>query len=181
MLGRLQSRIAAENPGMKISITEYNNGGAGNIAGTIAEADDLGIFGAQGLFAANLWPLTSTEPYILGGFRAFRDFDGANSNFGDVSVQTASSNVAAVAVYASTDSTRPGRVVFVAINRSTSNQVTAINGEPLEGAAHLYQMTASSAAAQSSVQPVAAGTQAVSGTSLTVTLPALSVTTIDIY
>jgi len=42
-------------------------------------------------------------------------------------------------------------------------------------------MTASSAAAQSSVQPVAAGTQAVSGTSLTVTLPALSVTTIDIY
>ena len=55
ILGRLQAKIDAENPGMKISITEYNNGGAQHIAGTIAEADDLGIFGAQGLFAANLW------------------------------------------------------------------------------------------------------------------------------
>ena len=28
---------------MKISITEYNNGGGQHIAGTIAEADNLGI------------------------------------------------------------------------------------------------------------------------------------------
>ncbi|HKN23511.1 MAG TPA: glycoside hydrolase family 44 protein [Candidatus Acidoferrum sp.] len=181
MLGRLQSRIAAENPGMKISITEYNNGGGQHIAGTIAQADNLGIFGAQNLFAANLWPLNSTSPYILAGYRAFRDFDNANSNFGDTSIQTTSSNVANVVVYASTDTTIPGRVVFVAINRSTSSQVTAINGQSLSGTAHLFQMTATTAQGQSPIQPVLVGTQAASGTSLTVTLPPLSVTTIDVY
>lgn len=181
ILGRLQSRIAAENPGMKISITEYNNGGGQHIAGTIAQADNLGIFGAQDIFAANLWPLNDTSPYILAAFRAFRDFDDANSNFGDTSLHATSSNVANVVVYASTDSTVSGRVVFVAINRSTSTQVTAITGQTLSGTAHLFQMTASSAQGQSPIQPVAAGTQAVSGTSLTVTLPGLSVTTIDIY
>lgn len=181
ILGRLQSRIAAENPGMKISITEYNNGGGQHIAGTIAEADNLGIFGAQNVFAANLWPLNSTSPYILAGFRAFRDFDSNNSNFGDTSVQATSSNVANVVVYASTDTANPGRVVFVAINRSTTNQVTAINGLTLTGTAHLFQITAASAQGQSPIAPVSAGTQAVSGTSLAVTLPALSVTTIDVY
>jgi Glycoside hydrolase family 44 len=181
ILGRLQSRIASENPGMKLSITEYNNGGGQHIAGTIAQADNLGVFGAQNLFAANLWPLNDTSPYILAGFRAFRDYDNNNSNFGDSALQSTSSNVANVVVYASTDSTTPGRVVFVAINRSTSSQVTAINGQALSGTAHLYQMTATSAQGQNPIQPVSAGTQAVSGSSLTVALPALSVTTIDIF
>jgi len=81
----------------------------------------------------------------------------------------------------STDTARPGRVVMVAINRSTSTQVTAINGQTLTGTAHLFQMTAASAKAQGVVQPVAAGSQAVSGASLTLSLPALSVTTVDIY
>jgi hypothetical protein len=181
ILGRLQAKIAAESPGTKLSITEYNNGGAQHIAGTIAQADNLGVFGAQSLFAANLWPLQANETYLLAGFRAYRNFDGANHNFGDTSVAATSSNVGNVVVYVSTDTSRPGRVVMVAINRSTSTQVTAINGQALTGTAHLFQMTAASAAGQSVVQPVAAGSQPVSGSSLTVSLPALSVTTIDIY
>jgi hypothetical protein len=70
-------------------------------------------------------------------------------------------------------------------NRSTSSQVTAITGQPLSGTAHLYQMTAASAqpqfAAGNPVEPVSAGTMPVSGNSLTITLPALSVTSIDIH
>jgi hypothetical protein len=181
LLPRLQAKIASENPGMKLSITEYNNGGAQHIAGTIAQADNLGVFGAQGLFAANMWPLVSSEPYLLAGFRAFRNFDGANHNFGDTSVQATSSNVGNVAVYVSTDTTRAGRVVMVAINRSSATQTTTISGQPVSGTAHLFQMTAATAGTQGTVAPVASGTQAVSGSSLTVTLPSLSVTTIDIY
>ena len=181
ILGRLQSRINAEFPGMRIAITEYENGGWNHIAGTIAQADNLGIFGAQGVFAANFWPPNGTYSYALAGFRAFRDFDGANSSFGDTSLQATSSNVQNVVVYASTDSTTPGRVVFVAINRSTSAQVTAITGQSLSGTAHLYQMTATTAQGQSPVAPVSAGTMPASGSSLTLTLPALSVTTIDIH
>lgn len=180
ILGRLQAKINSEFPAMKLSITEYENGGWNHIAGTIAEADDLGIFGSQGLFAASFWPPNGTYPYALAGFRAFRDYDGAGANFGDTSLQSASSNVTNVVVYASADSSTPGRFVFVAINRSTSSQVTAINGQSLSGTAHLYQMTAASTQGQNPIQPVSIGTMAVSGSSLTVTLPALSVTTIEV-
>jgi fibronectin type 3 domain-containing protein len=185
LLGRLQAKINAENPGMKISITEYENGGWNHIAGTIAQADNLGIFGAQGLFAANFWPPNGTYPYALAGFSAYRGFDGATACFGDTSVQAASSDVSSVMVYASLDSSTPGRVVFVAINRSTSSKVTEISGQTVSGTAYIYQMTAASAQTQvsggASVQPVAAGSMAASGSSFTITLPALSVTTIDIH
>jgi fibronectin type 3 domain-containing protein len=180
ILGRLQAKINAEFPGMKISLTEYENGGWNHIAGTIAQADNLGIFGSQGVFAANFWPPNGTYSYALAGFRAFRDFDGAGANFGDTSLQTSSSNVQNVVVYASMDSTTPSRYVFVAINRSTTMQVTAINGQSLSGTANLYQMTAASAQGQTPVQPVSIGTTPVSGSSLTITLPALSVTTIEV-
>jgi len=181
LLGRLETKINAENPGMKISITEYENGGWNHIAGTIAQADNLGIFGSQGLFAASFWPPNGTYSYALAGFRAYRGFDGANASFGDTSLGATSSNVQNVVVYASTDSTTPGRTVFVAINRSTSAQVTAINGATLSGTAHLYQITAASAQGQNPVAPVAIGTMAVSGSSMTITLPALSVTTMDVH
>lgn len=181
ILGRLQAKIAIENPGMKIAITEYENGGFNHIAGTIAQADNLGIFGSLGIVAANFWPPNGTYSYALAGFRAYRDFDGAGSNFGDTSLASTSSDAASVVVYASTDTTTPGRLVFVAINRSMAQKITAITGQSLSGTAHLYQMTASTAAGQSLVQPVFIGTLAVSGSSLTVTLPAYSVTTIEVH
>lgn len=180
ILGRLQSKINAEFPGMKISLTEYESGGWNHIAGTIAQADNLGIFGSQGVFAANFWPPNGTYSYALAGFRAFRDFDGAGANFGDTSLQSTSSNVQNVVVYASSDSMTQGRYVFVAINRSTMQQAIAIEGQSLSGTAELYQMTAVTAQGQSTVQPVSIGSVPVSGSTLTLTLPALSVTTIEV-
>jgi hypothetical protein len=179
LLPRLQSKINAEFPGTKISITEYENGGDNHIAGTIAQADNLGIFGSQSVYAATLWPL-GTCPYILAGFRAFRGFDGSTADFGDTSLQATSSNVQNVVAYASLDSTTPGRIVFVAINRSPSSQVTAITGQALTGTATIYQMTATSAQGQNPIKPVSAGQMPVSGTSMSITLPPLSVTTIQI-
>jgi hypothetical protein len=181
ILGRLQAKIAAENPGMKIAITEYNNGGGEHIAGTIAQADNLGIFGSQGVFAAAFWPLNSNDTYILAGFRAFRGFDGVNASFGDISLESTSTSVQDVVVYASQDSATPGRAVFVAINRSASAKVTAINGQPLSGTAYLYQLTAASAQNQNPVEPILAGQMPATGSSLTITLPPLSVTTIDVH
>jgi hypothetical protein len=180
LLPRLQAKIAAGFPGTKLSITEYENGGDNHIAGTIAQADNLGIFGSQGVFAATLWPLSNNIPYILAGFRAFRGFDGANASFGDTSLLATSSNVQNVTVYASTDTTQPGRIVFVAINRSTAQQVTAVTGATLSGTASIYQMTATSAQGQNPIHPVLVQTTPASGTSLTVTLPALSVSTIEV-
>ena len=117
----------------------------------------------------------------MAGFRAYRNFDGANSNFGDTLLQSTSSNVQNVTVYASKDSTKPGRVVFVAINRANTAQITAITGASLSGTAHMFQITATTAQGQTPITPVAIGQTAVSGSSLTLTLPAYSVTTIDIH
>ena len=180
LLTRLQAKINAEFPSMKISLTEYESGGWNHIAGTIAQADNLGIFGSQGVFAANFWPPNGTYSYALAGFRAFRDFDGAGANFGDTSLLATSSNVQNVVVYASSDSGTAGRFVFVAINRSASSQVTAVSGLGLSGTAKLYQITAASAQGQNPVEPVSIGTMPVSGSSFTITLPALSVTTIEV-
>jgi len=182
IIPRLQAKINAEFPAMKgIAITEYEGGGWNHIAGTIAQADMLGIFGVQGLYAATLWPPNGTFDYAMAGFRAFRGFNGSAANFGDTSVQADSSDVSKVAAYVSKDSTMSGRVVIVAINRSTTAQVTTINGIALSGTASIYQMTATTAAGQNPVRPMLVGTQSVSGSSLTITLPALSVTTIDVH
>jgi len=181
ILPRLKAKIASEFPSMKLSISEYEAGAFNNIAGTVAQADELGVFATEGLFSAMFWPPGGTFDYSLAGFRAYRNFDGANSNFGDTLLQSTSSNVQNVVVYASKDSTNPNRVVFVAINRASSAQLTAISGVPLSGTAHMYQMTSSTAAGQSPITPVALGQTAVSGSSLSLTLPAYSVTTIDVH
>jgi hypothetical protein len=69
---------------------------------------------------------------------------------------------------------------LVAINRSTAAHVTAINGQALSGTATMYQMTVASAQGQNPIMPVLAGQMPVSGSSFTITLPALSVTTIEV-
>ncbi len=181
ILARLQDKIKAEFPAMKgLAVTEYEAGGFNHIAGTVAQADMLGIFGTQGLFAANFWPPGGTYDYALAGFRAFRAFDGGTASFGDMSISATSNDVSQVAVYASLDSTKAGRVVLVAINRSKVAHATVISGMTLAGTATVYQITAASAAGQVPVRPVMAGTMAASGTSLQVTLPAMSVTTIEV-
>ena len=43
-LPRLQAKINAEFPSIKLSISEYETGGFNNIAGTVAQADQLGVY-----------------------------------------------------------------------------------------------------------------------------------------
>jgi hypothetical protein len=181
VLPRFNAKLAAANPSMKLAITEYFTGGAGTIAGTIAEADFLGALGANGVFAASMWPL-GAGPSIAGGFAAFRNFDGAGTSFGDTSVAASSSDLSTVSAWISTDSAHPGRVVMVLINRSAAVQDTSVNGERLSGTAHIYRMTAANVpTGTTSMAPVLVGTQPASGSSIALTLPAYSVTTVAIY
>src|SRR5262249_38935497 len=64
LIPRLFDKIAASDPGTKLAITEYNYGGGSHICGAIAEADVLGVFGREGVFAAAEWPLASDESFI---------------------------------------------------------------------------------------------------------------------
>ena len=120
LLPRLRDKIDANYPGTRLAITEYNYGAANHISGAIAQADVLGIFGREGLFAANLWRLASNNSFIYGAFEIYRNYDGANGSFGDTHIRATSSDVANASIYASVDAGVPGRMVIVCINKADS-------------------------------------------------------------
>ena len=58
LLPRMREKIAAHYPGTLLAITEYNYGGGDHVSGAVAQADVLGIFGREDVFAATLWDLS---------------------------------------------------------------------------------------------------------------------------
>jgi hypothetical protein len=176
ILSRLKEKIAANWPGTGLAITEWHNGGHNHIAGAIAVADNLGVFGQQGLFQASMWPDgdLASHTFDLAGFKMYRDFDGALGTFGDICLPTTSSNTALVSAYVSRDSAVPGRHVIVAINRSNSAQAVNFTGLSLAGSARMYRMTGAS------TTPALVGSPTVDLASWIVALPAYSITTVEI-
>lgn len=119
LIPRMKEKIAANYPGTELAFTEYYYGGPNHISGALAEADVLGIFGREGVFAACLWEMSNGNAhFIYGGMALFRNFDGAGAAFGDTSVHAETSEIEATSVYASLDSTATGRLVLVAINKT---------------------------------------------------------------
>ena len=174
ILDRLQKKIDAVWPGTGLSITEYDNGGDNHIAGAIAQADNLGIFGQQGLFAANLWPMSDNYPFIQAGFKMYRDYDDALGSFGDISLPTVSSDTAKVAAYVSRSSSNAARYVIVALNRSVASQDVAFSGLAISGTARVYRLEGTA------TTPVFVGAVPANLANWVITLPALSVSTIEI-
>lgn len=114
----LQERIAAKYPGTKLAISEWNYGGGADVSGAIAAADALGVFGREDVGFAAWKSIEHDDPFVVGAFRMFRNYDGAGAAFGDISLPATSSAIDLASVYASADSNVPGRVVIVAINRA---------------------------------------------------------------
>ena len=148
LLPRVQRDINDFKPGTKIAITEYNYGGTNHISGGVAQADALGIFGRDGVFAANLWSLQSdaNSQFASGAFKMYLNYDGAGGRFGDTSIQAATDTIADSAVYASVDQDDPNRVVVVAINRTGATQSTAlqITHDQRFDYAEVYRLTSAS-------------------------------------
>ena len=176
LLPRLKGKITANYPGTRLSITEYNYGGANDISGALAQADVLGIFGREGLFAATLWRLASNNNFIYGGFDMFRNFDGANGSFGDTSIRATTSDVAKATVYASVDAANANRMVVVCINKddAAQNATIAVTHSVQFHTAKVYQLTSASPQGQPQAQPDVA----VAANSLQYAMPANSVTTL---
>lgn len=116
LIPRMQQKIDKHYPGTKLACTEWNYGGGGDISGAVATADVLGIFGREGVGAANIWP-TGPTSFTLAALSTFRNFDGSGARFGDTSITAETTSIYSSSVYASVDSTNPARVVIVAINK----------------------------------------------------------------
>ncbi len=149
LLPRVQRDIDDFNPGTKIAITEYNYGGTNHISGGIAQADALGVFGKQDVFAATMWSLhgDANSQFASGAFKMYLNYDGAGGQFGDESINAATTSISQSAVYASLDSEDPNRMVLIAINRTSSAKSTAleVTHDQRFDLAEVYQLTAASA------------------------------------
>ena len=147
LLPRMREKIAAQYPGTRLAITEYNYGGGDHVSGAVAQADVLGIFGREQVFAAALWDLGGAGRFIDAAFAAYCNYDGALARFGDTAVAAATSDVQATSIYASVDAGRDDRVVLVAINKSTGpTTADLVLSHPLElTRGQSFQITAANA------------------------------------
>lgn len=138
-------------PGTKLTMTEYDFGGAKHISGALAQADVLGILGREGVYLANYWgngPGNGELPgYIAAAFKLYRNYDGKGGQFGDTAVAVKPADVVKVSVFAATDSKRPGRLTLLVINKSLraryAGKIAIAGGVKLDGGA-AYQLDASS-------------------------------------
>lgn len=127
LLPGVLGQIEKQYPGTKLAITEYNYGGPNHISGAIAQADVLGIFGRFGLFAATNWGLNANNRAELAGFRAFIDYDGKGSRFGDLGLSVVGTKAPTNSVYAALDSKNSSRMTVVLINKTKSAQEFPLN------------------------------------------------------
>lgn len=147
LITRLSDKIAGHYPDTRLAFTEWNYGGGQHISGAIACADVLGIFGRYGVGLATYWALHSDESFAYAAFRAYRNYDGASGEFGDVSLEATSSDVEHVTVYASLQADDPSRVVIIAINKDTAERMVGLRLAHPSAYAQLerYELTGASA------------------------------------
>ena len=178
LLPRLQEIVDARFPGTGLALMEYNYGGTDHISGGVAQADVLGILGRYAA-AACFWPLGGADNYVRAAFNLYRNYDGAGSTFGNVSLGASASDNARAGVHAAraTDD----KLTVVVTNRSrtqaqnASFQFTLPNGQSLT-AVKAYRLTAEGGA---QVQPVGSAPP-ISGSSFTDTLAAMSATLYEV-
>jgi O-glycosyl hydrolase len=126
LIPRIQQKITQHYPNTRLSFSEWNYGGGGDISGTVASADVLGIFGSSGIDMAMMWPMSSDESFTYAAFKAYRDYDGKGAQFGDTSIDATTTDVPKSSVYASLQSADASKVVIVAINKALSDKIAGI-------------------------------------------------------
>lgn len=129
LIPTIRSAIDRNYPDTKLAITEFRFGDANNgdtwYSG-LAIADALGVFGRDGIYAANYHPVDLEQEaggYVAAAYKLYRNFDEQNSTFGPVGLPV-SENVDGLSVYASI---QEGNVIhnlhFVLINTNMAGEI----------------------------------------------------------
>ena len=117
MIPRMKNWVAANYPGTRIAISEYNWGAPEHISGAVAQADILGIFGREGLDLGALWGPPNLNQPLMFAFKIFRNYDGAGAEFGDTSLAARSADQSKLSVYAARR-TADHTITVVVINKT---------------------------------------------------------------
>jgi hypothetical protein len=157
--------------GTPIALTEYNWGDEANINGATTQADIYGIFGAYGLNMATRWTVPANTTPTYKAMQMYRNYDGADSTFGDTSVSALApdpDDLSAFAALRSADGALTIMVISKVLSGTTPLTLQLANFAA-SGTAQRYQLTSANVIQQ--LSPVAW-----SGGALSDTLPAQSVT-----
>jgi len=142
LIPRMKQWVAANYPGTKIGITEYNWGADYYPNGATAQADILGIFGRESLDLATRWTVPDTGTPAYNAFKIFRNYDGNKSTFGDVNVRASMPNPDNLSAFASVRST-DGKLTLVAINKDLKNYTPVtfnLTNLPSSGTVQAWQL-----------------------------------------
>jgi hypothetical protein len=165
----MREKIEKHYPGTKLAVTEYYYGGGDHISGALAQADVLGIYGREGVFAATLWHLGRTDDrFINAAFALFRNYDGKGGAFGDAGLEVSGGDPARGSLYASRDAQK--RTVLIALNKTDAPLPVKIDLKDLPPfkAVGVYRVTSAEP------RPVAAEDLPAPAGSLSLELPPLS-------
>lgn len=178
LVPRMRELVAANYPGTRTAVTEYNWGALDHVNGALAQADILGIFGREGLDLATLWAPPAPDDPGAYAFRMYRDYDGRGGRFGDVSVEATSTDQDRLAVYGA-ERTADGALTLMVVNKSGTAQTSPLRmfGRGA-GTAQVYRYGAAdlTAITRAPDQPVALMPSGAADAGFTHTFPADSVT-----
>ncbi len=179
VIPRMQSLIDRHYPGTELNITEYNFGALDTLAGGLAQADALGIFGREGLDRAMLWDpyneqLSAPLPEFIDrpgmwAYRMYRNYDGRGGSFGDRALFAESSDQDTLSVYGARR-TDDGAITVMVINKSTVSQTSDLSIAGIAGPAEVYRYSGDNLGAIERLADVDVDQQ------LTTTYPARSIT-----
>ena len=129
LIRRLKGWVAAEYPGTRTALTEYNFGGLESMNGAVTQAEVLGIFGREGLALATLWAPPKPDQPGAFAFRMYRNYDGQGSAFGETAVQARSTGQDRVSVYAA-ERAADGALTVMVVNKGpvAITATTALRG-----------------------------------------------------
>lgn len=170
LLPRMHDWVAANYPGTKIALSEYNLSVSSEpLVNALIQADALGIFAREGLDLATRWGLGNDGPLIPDAFRMYRDYDGAHGRFGDIWASSSSAEQGRLAVYGAQRSS-DGDYTIMVINKSTNplTSTLSLSGLNPAGTAQVWQWTGGSI--------TRGADQSVAETGFTATYPARSIT-----
>jgi hypothetical protein len=171
LIPRLKSWVAQYYPGTSVGITEYSWGADAYINGATAQADVLGILGREGLDIATRWTAPAPSTPTFKAFQMYRNYDGHNSTFGQLSIPVTVPNPDNVAVFAARR-TSDAALTVMAINKqltAAAPLALSLSNFWSSGSAQVWQLTSSN---QIQRLPDLALSQSV----LSNTLPAQSIT-----
>ncbi len=157
LIPRLKDWVTTYYPGTQIAITEYNWGAEGHINGATAQADILGIYGREGLDMATRWTTPDPSSPTYKAIKIFRNYDGRNSTFGDISISAAAptpDSLSAFAALRSSDAALSLAVINKVLSGNTTTTVQLANFQP-STTAQVWQLTAANSIIRLADVPIA--------------------------